>query len=112
MSQPICFKESLKIRHRITHPKNLNDLFFTDQEISTIREAENWFDGTNSANFEAATAALEESAKVLQAETKILENETKKLRAQTEELRARHERPMKVVSEGEVDSEQLPMRPE
>ncbi len=38
-----CFKNALKIRDRITHPKNIADLEITDDEMPTILNAGAWF---------------------------------------------------------------------
>ena len=34
-----CYTRALKIRDRITHPKNINDIEITDEDIEVIREA-------------------------------------------------------------------------
>jgi hypothetical protein len=36
------FKLSFKIRHRVTHPKNMDELKITDQEITTAESAFFW----------------------------------------------------------------------
>ena len=41
-----CFKESIKIRNRIMHPKNSNDLTISDKELNNILEAVKWFSDT------------------------------------------------------------------
>jgi hypothetical protein len=38
-----AFKEASKIRDRITHPKNLQDLNVSDSELDVIRTAASWF---------------------------------------------------------------------
>ncbi len=38
-----CFKESLKIRNRITHPKSLEDLVISDTELKVIVKTAKWY---------------------------------------------------------------------
>lgn len=37
------YKKAVKIRNRITHPKNISDLNISKEEMSTVREAFMWF---------------------------------------------------------------------
>ncbi len=39
-------KESVKIRNRITHPKNLQDIFIRKVELNKVFKAHNWFINT------------------------------------------------------------------
>jgi hypothetical protein len=38
-----CFKNVIKIRNRITHPKNSRELFVTDEELIETEKARKWF---------------------------------------------------------------------
>jgi hypothetical protein len=38
-----CFKEAIKIRDRITHPKCMNDLTISDKEVDIIGETTRWY---------------------------------------------------------------------
>jgi hypothetical protein len=37
------FRDALKIRDRITHPKSFDDLIISDEEAETIRKTANWY---------------------------------------------------------------------
>lgn len=41
-----CFKESIKLRNRITHPKNSKDLIISDVELNNLLQAVDWFSAT------------------------------------------------------------------
>ena len=39
------FKTSIKIRNRITHPKEVNDITISDDELLIIKKVNEWFNG-------------------------------------------------------------------
>jgi hypothetical protein len=55
------FLDTLKIRHRITHPKSLNDYKITDDEFALCREVTGWF---NDIVYETINRIVEVSEKM------------------------------------------------
>ena len=39
------FKDAMDIRHKITHPKNVNDCWIFEQDIQSVIAAHEWFRG-------------------------------------------------------------------
>jgi len=53
------YKNSKKVRNRITHPKNSSDLIIKDKEIEDTFKAHIWFDGSLSDLFKSCRKSLE-----------------------------------------------------
>ena len=51
-------KRALKIRHRITHPKNLTDLVISNQEWQLIENAKDWFNNNLTGLMDKSVAKL------------------------------------------------------
>lgn len=56
------FLEAIKIRNRITHPKNMHDHDVSDKELETCREATHWFNEVVSKQISAIQAAARKAA--------------------------------------------------
>ena len=54
-----CFKKALKVRDRLTHPKGLNDLNITDQEINDAMVALSWYSKSFGELFEMLRTVVE-----------------------------------------------------
>jgi hypothetical protein len=54
-----CFKKALKVRDRLTHPKGLNDLNITDQEINDALISLSWYSKSFEELFEITRSVVE-----------------------------------------------------
>lgn len=52
------FKDSLSVRHRVTHPKSMNDLNINDIEFDKLKKAFNWAFSTITHNMARAVLAM------------------------------------------------------
>ena len=52
-----AFLKALDVRHRITHPKKVDELDITDDELKLCREVSSWFNETIHATIQAIVAA-------------------------------------------------------
>lgn len=48
------FQKSVKVRHRLTHPKSLDDISVSEDDLTAIVKAVNWFQNITFSIFKAA----------------------------------------------------------
>ena len=70
------------------HPKNVDDLIVTDEELESTWSALVWFMNSQAECIVGKTERLKAETKGLKAETKGLKAETKGLKAETKRLKA------------------------
>jgi hypothetical protein len=85
-----CFRASLKVRHRLTHPKSARALAVTDRELKELEDAAVWFYETFSVSLLADGRRMQRTGKRLEKETARAQRATKALRMHLEILRGAH----------------------
>lgn len=71
--------ESIKVRDRLTHPKQIDDLTVTDREFERLEKAYNWFASTAETYFIEASGALNVKADDTRERVELLEKVLKKM---------------------------------